>query len=68
VLHRVRIEGMHCDGCVARLRRLVAADPALRLVSAELGHLEVEADPTHRERISALVQRAGWRVSGHDEH
>lgn len=67
MLHRIRIEGMHCDGCVARLRRLVEADAALRLVCAELGRLEVEADPGQGERIDALVQRAGWRVSDHDE-
>jgi copper chaperone CopZ len=59
----LKIEGMHCTGCVNAVRKVLEAAPAVTAVSVDLsaGRARVEAtsdvDP---ERLIAAVEDAGY--------
>ena len=60
---QLKIDGMHCSGCVNAVRRVLEASPSVTAVSVELtaGRATVEAsagvDPA---RLVAAVQDAGY--------
>ncbi|HEX5639152.1 MAG TPA: heavy-metal-associated domain-containing protein [Burkholderiaceae bacterium] len=55
-----RIEGMHCNGCVARVTKalLAIADDAQVTLEPPLATLEV-ADPLSLDEVQAAVKAAG---------
>jgi copper chaperone CopZ len=63
---RVKIEGMHCDGCAGRVRRVLEKEAGVRevVVSFETGEARVDHDEqaVGMERIRELVQEAGYTV------
>lgn len=59
----ILIEGMHCDGCADRVRRVLEREPGVRRaeVSLEAGRARVEhGDDASLEGIVRAVQRAGY--------
>lgn len=61
----LKIEGMHCGGCVNAVRRVLEAAPAVTAVSVDLGagmaRVEAEAgvDPI---RLISAVEDAGYQA------
>ena len=68
----LKVAGMHCEGCAATLEALVGAEEGVQAVSVSYkdGAARILFDPrrTSEDRLVALVQRPGYRVSsrGHD--
>lgn len=67
----LRIEGMHCDGCAERIRRILEREPGVREADVSLDR--ERARVTHREtavdaaRIIELVEVAGFTASPEDD-
>lgn len=62
----MRIEGMHCDGCADRIRRVLEREPGVR--EAEVSHPEGRARVKHASqtdvaRLTRVVEEAGYDVS-----
>jgi Cu+-exporting ATPase len=59
----LKIDGMHCSGCVGAVRRVLAAVPSVSAVSVDLGagRATIEASPDiDPDRLIAAVQGAGY--------
>lgn len=59
----IRIEGMHCDGCAQRLRRVLEREPGVTTadVSWQGGEARVEHDGNATtDRLRAAIERAGY--------
>jgi copper chaperone CopZ len=67
----IRIEGMHCDGCVGRIKRVLEREPGIREAVVSLD--EERARVTHADppvdgaRILELVEGAGFRARVEDD-
>lgn len=63
----IRIEGMHCDGCAGRVRRVLEREPGIR--EAHVTHDEGRARVKYNEslvtveRLKTLVETAGYTAS-----
>lgn len=61
---RVKIEGMHCDGCAQRVRRVLEREPGVH--TAEVSYRDGEARIQYNEqavttdRLRELVEQAGY--------
>ena len=65
----LKIDGMHCTGCVNAVRRVLEAAPAVTAVSIDLsaGRARVEATPdVDPARLISAVGDAGYeaRIAG----
>jgi copper chaperone CopZ len=65
----LKIDGMHCTGCVNAVRRVLEAAPAVTAVSIDLsaGRARVEATPdVDAARLISAVEDAGYeaRIAG----
>lgn len=65
----LKIDGMHCTGCVNAVRRVLEAAPAVTAVSVDLsaGRARVEATPdVDPARLISAVEDAGYeaRIAG----
>lgn len=60
----IRIEGMHCDGCASRVKRVLEKDPGVREadVSFAAGAATVKFNEhtVTPERLRELVETAGY--------
>lgn len=60
----ITIEGMHCDGCAERVKRVLEREAGVRTaaVSYAGGQAEVEYDErvTAADRLEQVVERAGY--------
>ena len=59
----LKIDGMHCSGCLNAVHRVLAAVPSVGTVSLDLnaGRATVEASPdVDPDRLIAAVQDAGY--------
>lgn len=60
----IRIEGMHCDGCASRIKRLLETQAGVR--QADVSYAAGEARVMHNEhvmtadRLREVVQGAGY--------
>lgn len=63
----LKITGMHCNGCAQTIEALLAAEPGVHAASASYaaGTARVLYDPARADasRISAAIERAGYRVA-----
>jgi copper chaperone CopZ len=55
------VDGMHCDGCVRRLRKMLEATQGVRVVDVKIGEVAVEAEALDGTR--ATIERAGYTVT-----
>jgi Hg(II)-responsive transcriptional regulator len=64
----LKIEGMHCDGCAATIERLLVREAGVKAanVSYAAGKARIFYDPgaTELARITAAIEKAGYRVEG----
>jgi copper chaperone len=65
---RLKIDGMHCDGCVRRVRQALNAAGAVRIDSVEVGSAAVTIDPARvsPEAIAAAVTKLGFTARVED--
>ena len=63
----VRIEGLHCQGCVANVRGVLRALPGVSgvEVSLEKGRAEIDYDPriARPEQFREAIESAGFDVA-----
>jgi copper chaperone len=61
----LQIEGMHCDGCVKSVTRVLSAVPGVRGVDVALaaGRASIRYDPsrTGADELRRAVESAGFR-------
>jgi copper chaperone CopZ len=61
------IEGMYCTGCAQTIEALLAAEPGVRKSAASFdsksARIEYDASVTSEERLAAVIEKAGYRVS-----
>jgi copper chaperone CopZ len=60
----VRIEGMSCGHCVARVRKALESVPGVRVDQVAIGSAQVGVDPavTDRRAVAGAISAAGFRV------
>jgi copper chaperone len=65
----LKIAGMHCDGCAETIKALVEHEVGVRMATVSLadGEARILYDPVQigEERLIAVVERPGYRVTGH---
>jgi copper chaperone len=64
----IRIEGMHCDGCASRVKRVLEKEPGVREadVSYQAGEARVKYNEhtVGTERFRELIEQAGYTAGG----
>lgn len=66
----LKIEGMHCDGCAARIRTVLEREPGVR--SAEVSftnkqaRVEYNLQSLDEGRLVEVVETAGFEVTGQE--
>ncbi len=60
----IHIDGMHCGACVRRIKAAFMQAPELDLSSAEVGKVQLTAEPFDdlEDRIRDLVKNVGFSV------
>lgn len=63
----IKIEGMHCDGCAGRVRRVLEKEPGVREadVSYEMGEarLKYNEHAVTPDRLRELIEQAGYSAN-----
>ncbi len=63
----IRIEGMHCDGCVAGVQRALTNRPGVDAARADLvsGIVAIDFDPSRIDRpgLEAAIEGAGFDIA-----
>ena len=57
---KVAIEGMHCDGCVRRVRQALEKVDGVEVSRVEVGSAEVAADASHEAAVIEAVRKLGF--------
>lgn len=61
----IRVSGMHCDGCVRRLQKALAAVVDVKVIAVAVGLVEVDlVTPAARQKAEEAIAAAGYRVDG----
>jgi copper chaperone CopZ len=64
---RVKIEGMHCDGCATMIEALLAHQPGVKATSVSHagggGRILYDPGATDPGRLVAAIEKAGYRVA-----
>lgn len=60
----IKIEGMHCDGCAQRVRRVLEREPGVEKadVSYKGGEalVQYDGDEVTPDRLREIIERAGY--------
>lgn len=60
----IKLQGMHCDGCAQRVKRVLEREPGVReaQVSFAAGeaHVTYDAQATTTEQLRHVIDRAGF--------
>jgi copper chaperone len=57
---KIAIEGMHCQGCVERLRKSLERVETARVEHIEVGSAEVAVEPGRESALLDAVRKAGF--------
>jgi copper chaperone CopZ len=64
---RLKIEGMHCDGCAANVQSLLERQAGVKKATASYTDKEARVlyDPgaVNEDQVAGVVERAGYRVT-----
>jgi len=58
---RIEIAGMHCQACVARVRKALESIPDARVREVEVGSANVDLDPARRDEALKAIEKAGYQ-------
>jgi copper chaperone len=59
---KISIEGMHCQACVRRVEKALAAVDSAKVENVEIGSASVAADPTREQAVLEAVRKAGYEA------
>lgn len=63
----IKIEGMHCDGCAERVKRVLERQPGVREAAvsfeAEEARVKYDEQAVTTDRLRSVIERAGYSVS-----
>ena len=59
---KVAIEGMHCDGCVQRVRRTLEKLDGVAVREVKIGSADVSADPAQEAAVIQAVEKLGFQA------
>jgi copper chaperone CopZ len=60
----LKIEGMHCDGCVRRVTAALSKAPGVRVGKVEVGSATIHTDPgVNPESAADAVTKIGFAAS-----
>lgn len=62
--HTIRIDGMSCGHCVARVRKALEGVPGLKVLNVSVGEARVETEtgPATEQAFRHALDGAGYRV------
>ncbi|MGH8727944.1 MAG: heavy-metal-associated domain-containing protein [Burkholderiales bacterium] len=62
----IKIEGMHCNGCASTIEALLTREPGVKAANisyaARKGEILYDPGTTNPERITAAIEKAGYRI------
>lgn len=68
---KLKLEGMHCDGCAATIQALIERIGGVRKVAVSFGDGEARVlyDPQSivEDQLTAAIEKAGFRVTGRSD-
>jgi copper chaperone CopZ len=61
----IGVKGLHCGGCVARLTKILQAQPGVKKAEVSLteGRARLEVDGASREGLVQAIEDAGFYAS-----
>ncbi len=57
----IAIEGMHCNACVARVRKALEKVEGVQVRDVQVGSAEVELDPKNEFDAMEAIRKAGYQ-------
>ena len=58
---RIEIAGMHCQACVARVRKALEKLDGAQVREVEVGSADVEIDPARQAEALQAIEKAGYQ-------
>ena len=58
---RIEIAGMHCQSCVARVRKALENIVDARVREVEIGSAELDLPPARQEEALEAIEKTGYR-------
>ena len=58
---RIEIAGMHCQACVARVRKALENIGDARVRQVEIGSAELDVDPKRQSEALQAIEKAGYQ-------
>lgn len=55
------VEGMHCQGCVRRVKAALAAVPGVTVDEVEVGHVRGELEGAAQADVIAAIEGLGFK-------
>jgi len=59
---KVAIEGMHCQGCVTRVRKALEKVEGVNVTDVQVGSADVAADAAHEAAVIEAVKKIGFEA------
>jgi copper chaperone CopZ len=58
---RIEIAGMHCQACVARVRKALEKVEGAQVREVEIGSAQLELDPARQNEALQAIEKAGYQ-------
>lgn len=62
----IRIDGMHCDGCAQRLKRVLEREPGVEKADVSYkggeAHVQFDGQRITTDRLRQVIERAGYET------
>jgi copper chaperone CopZ len=58
---RIEIAGMHCQACVARVRKALEKMEGVQVREVEIGFAQMELDPARQNEALQAIEKAGYQ-------
>lgn len=58
---RIEIAGMHCQACVARVRKALEKVEGARVREVEVGSAQLDLDPARQNEALQAIEKAGYQ-------
>ncbi len=58
---RIEISGMHCQACVARVRKALEKVDGANVREVEVGSAQLDLDPARKNEALQAIEKAGYQ-------
>jgi copper chaperone CopZ len=58
---RIEIAGMHCQACVARVRKALEKVDGAQVREVEIGSAQLDLDPARQNEALQAIEKAGYQ-------